>query len=133
MNNTTKLFLIALATLAAAFVAPAQQAPRTAAQQYKNIQVYKDTPATEFIQGMRFLSTALGVECEFCHQGTRSVDTPNKIKARQMMTMMAKINADNFGGAQVVTCHTCHKGSHIPANAPAAESRRRGPRAKRTG
>ena len=120
MNNTTKLFLIALATLAAAFVAPAQQAPRTAAQQYKNIQVYKDTPATEFIQGMRFLSTALGVECEFCHQGTRSVDTPNKIKARQMMTMMAKINADNFGGAQVVTCHTCHKGSHIPANAPAA-------------
>ncbi len=118
MNHTTKIITLAAATLAAACLAPAQQAPRTAAQQYKNIQVLKDAPATEFIQSMRFLSTALGVECEFCHQGTRSVDTPNKIKARQMMTMMAKINADNFGGAQVVTCNTCHNGNHVPMNAP---------------
>lgn len=119
MNYTTKLITLTAATLAAAWLAPAQQV-RTAAQQYKNIQVLKDAPATEFIQSMRFLSTALGVECEFCHQGTRSVDTPNKIKARQMMTMMAKINADNFGGAQVVTCNTCHNGNHVPVNAPKA-------------
>lgn len=116
--NAGTLAAAAAVMFGAAWLAPAQQAPRTAAQQYKNIQVYKDVPATEFIQGMRFLSTALGVECEFCHEGTRSVDTPNKIKARQMMTMMAKINADNFGGAQVVTCHTCHKGNHVPLNAP---------------
>jgi hypothetical protein len=91
---------------------------RTAAQQYKNIQVFKDAPATEFIASMRFLSTALGVECEFCHEGTRQTDTPNKIKARQMMLMMGEINKQNFGGQQVVTCHTCHKGNHIPVNAP---------------
>ena len=118
MRSGIKIVAIAVATLGAAWLAPAQQAPRTAAQQYKNIQVFKDAPATEFIQSMRFLSTALGVECEFCHQGTRSVDTPNKIKARQMMAMMQKINADNFGGAQVVTCNTCHNGNHIPVNAP---------------
>lgn len=104
--------------LAAALWMPAQAPVRTASQQYKNIQVLKDAPATEFIASMRFLSTSLGVECEFCHEGTRQTDTPNKIKARQMMAMMADINTKNFGGQQVVTCNTCHNGRHIPVNAP---------------
>ncbi len=116
---TGKFVVMAGLMFTAALFAPAQQAPvRTAAQQYKNIQVLKDVPATEFIASMRFLSTALGVECEFCHVGTRSEDSPNKVKARQMMLMMAEINNKNFGGQQVVTCHTCHKGNHVPVNAP---------------
>ena len=119
--STTNLrysVLLASLTFAAAFLAPAQQPVRTAAQQYKNIQVFKDVPASEFIASMRFLSTSLGVECEFCHTAVRSQDTPGKIKARQMMAMMADINKTNFGGAQVVTCNTCHNGNHIPVNAP---------------
>ena len=115
MRNT---FIIGGLMLAAALWMPAQAPVRTASQQYKNIQVFKDAPATEFIAGMRFLSTSLGVECEFCHEGTRQTDTPNKVKARQMMLMMADINAKNFGGQQVVTCNTCHNGHHIPTNAP---------------
>ncbi len=115
-----KLLLMASAMLAAALWAPAQTPVRTAAQQYKNIQVFKDTPATEFIASMRVLSTALGVECEFCHVGVRSQDSPNKIKARQMMLMMADINNKNFGGQQVVTCNTCHNGNHVPMNAAKA-------------
>jgi photosynthetic reaction center cytochrome c subunit len=110
--------LLASLTVAAAILAPAQQPVRTAAQQYKNIQVFKDVPAAEFISSMRFLSASLGVECEFCHTAVRSEDTPGKIKARKMMTMMMDINKTNFGGAQVVTCNTCHNGNHIPVNAP---------------
>src|ERR671931_584962 len=90
-------------TLATASLAVAQQpaaapAARTAAQAYKNIQVLKDIPNTQLIPTMRFISTALGVECEFCHMGDRSVDTPNKNTARKMMTMMMSINNTSFNG-----------------------------------
>src|SRR5215510_11722117 len=71
--------------------APAPAA-RTAAQAYKNIQVLKDIPNTQLIPTMRFISAALGVECEFCHMGDRSVDTPHKNTARKMMLMMGSIN-----------------------------------------
>jgi photosynthetic reaction center cytochrome c subunit len=106
--------------LAASSFAAAQQgaAGKTAAQVYKNIQVLKDIPSPEFIPTMRFVSAALGVECEYCHTGTRSEDTPNKQTARKMMTMMLAINKQNFDGRLEVTCYTCHKGSHDPASAP---------------
>jgi photosynthetic reaction center cytochrome c subunit len=100
--------------------AAAQQgaAGKTAAQVYKNVQVLKDIPSGQFIPTMRFISTALGVECEYCHMGNRSVDTPNKETARKMMTMMMAINKQNFEGRLEVTCYTCHKGTHDPAGAP---------------
>lgn len=106
--------------LAGAMLSPAQQgAPgKTAGQVYKNLQVLQDTPSTEFIAGMRLLATSLGVECEFCHLGDRSQDTPNKQTARKMMTMMRGLNQQNFNGRTEVTCYTCHKGSHDPVNAP---------------
>jgi len=105
--------------LAASMFAPAQQgqAGKTAGQVYKNLKVLQDIPSTQFLPSMRFLSAALGVECEFCHQGTRTVDTPNKETARKMMTMMAAINKQNFDGRVEVTCFTCHKGNHDPVNA----------------
>jgi hypothetical protein len=36
-----------------------------------------------------------------------------------MYTMMVEINRANFGGKQVVTCYTCHKGHAIPEDIPA--------------
>jgi len=111
-------------TLAAASLAVAQQpagapAARTAAQAYKNIQVLKDIPNTQLIPTMRFISTALGVECEFCHMGDRSVDTPNKNTARKMMTMMMSINNTSFNGRMNITCYTCHHGNSSPVGTPA--------------
>jgi len=110
-------------TLAAAVLAVAQQpagapAARTAAQAYKNIQVLKDIPNTQLIPTMRFISTALGVECEFCHMGDRSVDTPNKNTARKMMTMMMSINNTSFNGRMNITCYTCHHGNSSPVGTP---------------
>src|SRR5437899_13061225 len=46
---------------------PAQGAPKTASQQFKNIQVLKDIPADQLIPGMQFITASLGVECEYCH------------------------------------------------------------------
>ena len=116
----TAVVLIGL-MLAAAIFAPAQQAGpqgKTAGQQYKNVQVLKDVPAAQFIPSMRFLAAALGVECEYCHMGNRSVDTPNKQTARKMMTMMLALNKQSFGGQLEITCYTCHKGTHPPVSAP---------------
>jgi hypothetical protein len=115
-------------TLAGAIFALAQQAAppagaagpaRTAGQQYKNLKVMQDVPVGQFLPSMRFIATALGVECEFCHNGNRSEDTDHKNTARQMMTMMAAINKANFNGRNQVTCFTCHNGSSNPGTAPA--------------
>ena len=46
---------------------PGGDAPKTAAQQFKNIQVLKDIPAEQLIPTMQFITASLGVECEFCH------------------------------------------------------------------
>ncbi len=106
--------------IAASTFAAAQQgaAMKTAGQVYKNVHVLKDIPSTQFIPTMRFVAAALGVECEFCHLGTRSEDTPNKQTARKMMTMMLALNKENFEGRLEVTCYTCHKGNHDPVNSP---------------
>jgi hypothetical protein len=95
-----------------------QAAARTAGQAYQNVTVLKDIPATELIPAMRYISTALGVECEFCHVGARAQETPGKVKARQMMTMMMTINNTHFGGRRELTCFGCHHGSTRPASAP---------------
>jgi photosynthetic reaction center cytochrome c subunit len=94
---------------------------KTAAQQFKNIQVLKDIPASQLIPGMRYITTALGVECNYCHvdQNFPSDDKQAKQTARRMMTMLFAINDNNFGGRPEVSCFTCHQGHHEPMGAPA--------------
>ena len=82
----------------------------------KNLRVL--TPENLMAQ-MQTFPVALGVEsqggCNFCHEADRSLDTkPTKVKARQMIEMVADINA-KFGDGKVhVTCWTCHLGSTKP-------------------
>ena len=72
-----------------------------------------------FMAQMQTFPAALGVEnqggCNFCHEADRSLDTkPTKVKARQMIELVADINA-KFGDGKVhVTCWTCHLGSTKP-------------------
>src|SRR5438874_2916203 len=122
------IVIVAVLMRAAAESAVAQQpvqgqVPRTAEQAYKNIQVLKDIPNTQLIPSMRFISTALGVECEFCHVGDRSVDTMHKTTARKMMTMMMSINNTSFNGRMTVTCYTCHHGNSSPIGMPTPTGR----------
>ena len=82
----------------------------------KNLKVL--TPEN-FMAQMQTFPVALGVEnqgaCNFCHEADRSLDTkPTKVKARQMIELVADINA-KFGDGKVhVTCWPCHLGSTKP-------------------
>jgi hypothetical protein len=85
----------------------------------KNLKVL--TPENLMAQ-MQTFPVALGVEnqgnCNYCHEADRSLDTkPTKVKARQMIQMVADINS-KFGDQKVhVTCWTCHQGSTQPQTA----------------
>jgi len=94
--------------------------PKTAAQQFKNIQILKDIPADQLIPAMQFISASLGVECDYCHvrDAFDKDDKEPKKTARKMITMMMAINKDSFEGHREVTCYTCHHGSHDPAGTP---------------
>jgi len=123
--------VIAMIFVASAVVAKAQSSaapatapasrPKTAEQQFKNIQMLKGIPADQLIPAMQFMSASLGVECEFCHvQGAFEKDDKKpKQTARKMMEMMFAINADSFDRKREVTCYSCHRGSTDPVAMPA--------------
>ena len=106
--------------------APKQQMSEEA---FKNIQVLKGIPVDEFMGTMGLFSAALNVCCGDCHVGAggsdpkwEADDKPEKRTARRMVTMVNNINKENFGGAQMVTCWTCHHGSTFPSSTPPIDS-----------
>lgn len=123
----TKILLPLSYLLLVASVPGSAQAPpgQTAEQVYKNIQVLTGTPAGELNQSMHLMNAALGVVCEHCHvEGEGAAarreadDRPAKATARRMMRMVKDLNEAQFGGRQVVTCFTCHRGSARPSGIP---------------
>ena len=102
--------------------------PPVSEQVFKNVQVLKGIPVNEFMGTMGIFLAALGMSCEDCHAAgdanwsVYANDSPRKQMARVMVTMMATINKTHFGGRQVVTCYSCHRGSARPrATADLAE------------
>jgi hypothetical protein len=91
---------------------------KTAAEVYKNIQVFKNLPAEQLIKTMEIMSSSLGVNCNFCHvQGDFSKDDKEeKQTAREMILMTVGINKNYFGGRTEVSCATCHGGKPHPAS-----------------
>jgi len=91
---------------------------------FKNIQVLKGIPVDEFMGTMGLFSAALSVCCGDCHTGAGTAhpkwedDPPRKLRARQMVQMVNAINKTSFGGRQVVTCWTCHRGAQTPSTTP---------------
>jgi photosynthetic reaction center cytochrome c subunit len=122
MSNCVRRWLGVVASLMFATTVASAQDTRPAEQVYKNIRVLKGIPANQVLESMHFIKAALGTDCEHCHipmQMDRD-DLPTKNKARAMYLMMTEINRANFGGRQVVTCFTCHKGHVTPEDTPAA-------------
>ena len=112
------------AVLAAGGQAPAERQP-LAEEVFKNVRVLRGLPVDEFMGTMGVFSAALGMSCEDCHSASDTtwdnyaLDTsPRKVTARRMVTMMASINQTSFGGRQVVTCYSCHRGSGRPRVTP---------------
>ncbi len=119
------LSLIAVATVRGQAPAPAAPRPQMAEEVFKNIQVLKGIPADEFMGTMGIFASALGKNCSECHGEASggdwskyAIDTPLKQMARRMVLMMQQINTTNFGGRQVVTCYSCHRGLARPKVTP---------------
>jgi photosynthetic reaction center cytochrome c subunit len=105
----------------------APSAPRAplAEEVFKNVQVLKGIPVDEFMGTMGIFASAVGKGCTECHRRESSgdwaqyaEDTPLKQTARRMVLMMRQINDTNFGGRQVVTCYSCHRGMARPKVTP---------------
>jgi hypothetical protein len=94
-------------------------AGKTAAQQYKNIQVLKEIPADELMPAMNMMTASLGVRCGFCHvRPFEKDDKKEKATARKMITMTMGLNHGSFGGRNEVSCYTCHRGDAHPVSLP---------------
>src|SRR3989454_8211486 len=107
---------------------PPDARPPMAEEVFKNVQILKGIPVDQFMGTMGFFSASLGLNCTDCH-GDKSGgdwaryadDNPRKQMARRMMLMVNTINQTNFGGRQVVTCNTCHRGSSRPNVMPSLD------------
>jgi len=120
----------ALPTLHAAGQSSAQVAAATPAtpqmsdKVFKNVQVLKGIPVDEFMGTMGVFTTSLSLCCGNCHTGAGTSnpkwedDPPRKRTARAMIQMVQDINKTRFGGRQVVTCWTCHRGQLSPSVTP---------------
>src|SRR5438876_8701589 len=115
---------LVVAGFSIAQTAPAQR-PQMAEDVFKNVQVLKGIPVDEFMSTMGVFSAALGMSCEDCHAANDAkwenyaLDTsPRKLTARRMIQMVTAINKDNFGGRQMVTCWSCHRGGDHPKITP---------------
>jgi photosynthetic reaction center cytochrome c subunit len=114
------LFLYGLRATAQSQSTQPPETPKTAEQQFKNIQVLKDIPADQLIPTMQFIAASLGVECEFCHveHEMQKDDKKEKVTARKMIEMELAINKSHFKKDIEVTCYTCHRGSAHPVGTP---------------
>ena len=105
-------------------LAPPQTPDKPVEQVRKNIQVLKGLPDSQLFPLMNVIGNSLGVHCDYCHvtQGPDPAtgrdrwsyerdDKPAKGRAREMMTMVLDLNKASFGGNQLVTCYSCHRGS----------------------
>src|SRR5436190_9587971 len=108
--------------------APASPVGALSDQVFKNIQVLKGIPVDQFMGTMGFFAASTGLNCTDCHTDESggdwskyADDSPLKRTARRMVTMMNGINQANFGGRQIVTCFTCHRGSNRPQVMPSLD------------
>ena len=104
--------------------APAAQPPM-AEDVFTNVQVLKGIPVDEFMGAMGIIAASVGRGCSECHLLDSSgdwplyaEDTPLKQATRRMLLMTKQINEANFGGRQVVTCYSCHRGQQRPRVTP---------------
>jgi len=98
--------------------------PQMSDKVFKNVQVLKGITVDEFMGTMGVFTTSLSLCCGNCHTGAGTSnpkwedDPPRKKTARAMVSMVQTINKTNFGGRQVVTCWTCHRGQLAPSVTP---------------
>jgi photosynthetic reaction center cytochrome c subunit len=111
------------ANQAPASLPPAAAGGPLAGTVFKNVQVLTDVNVAEFTRTMEAMTQWVSPKegCTYCHKAGEdfSADTLyTKVVARRMLQMTKHINADwkNHVASTGVTCYTCHRGEHVPAN-----------------
>lgn len=99
---------------------PVTKPVKKSADVFKNLKVLNDTPSDQLLPAMQFITSTLGVHCEYCHveNAFEKDDKKPKQTARQMMQMVEEINNTKFHGQQEITCYSCHRGSPKPLTVP---------------
>ena len=104
---------------------------------YKNLKILpKNISKHDLDSTMKSFCLSLGVRCNFCHVRVEQEDKfyfenddiANKRIARQMLTMVKKINKKYFKPEEgeeeqnppitPITCYTCHRGHELPETKP---------------
>ena len=133
--SRTAVISLALAFAAAPLAAQGPRGGKFPPDSLVNTKVIPhNTPVREVLGTMRGFTMALGVRCQFCHQGEEgqplsTYDFPSdrketKLIARQMMRMVAEIDRrvdtlpGRAAGDPTVSCVTCHRGVSIPEPLP---------------
>jgi hypothetical protein len=83
---------------------------------FRNIELLRGKPASRLPGMMSALTGLLGVTCAACHVPGRyeSDELVAKRTARLHFRMQAALNQEYFGGANAITCWTCHRGAPKP-------------------
>lgn len=127
MAKTASLVQHAVGLCAATFVVITSVAaqspvpsPEKSGEGFKNLKVLNNTPSDLLLPSMEFITSSLGVHCEYCHveKAFEKDDKKPKQTAREMMRMVEEINQTTFQGKQEVTCYSCHRGSPKPLTIP---------------
>jgi photosynthetic reaction center cytochrome c subunit len=125
MNRHVTRWLVGAISLLGCWPATAQVKPLLAEQVFKNVQVLKGIPVSEFMATMGFFSASLGENCTFCHVEESggswekyADDNAHKRTARTMIAMVTAINKSYFGGRRMLTCYSCHRGGERPKLTP---------------
>lgn len=113
--------------LIAGALIPLTMATQTSAQEtakeelsgakFKNVTALADMPANQMGKVMNIMTASLGVNCQFCHDGTDFAKEAvgHKDIGREMIEMTLELNKRHFDGREEVTCFTCHRGQKHPA------------------
>ena len=117
-QRIVKWLVIAVIVAAATLhhIAQAQQQP--APPEPKNLQVLPGLSRLQVIQVMRDWSTALGVDCSYCHQASFEAETPRKQIARRMQRDYTAALKQSNGSA--IRCQDCHQGQPNPLSVRAS-------------
>ena len=116
--------------MAPAGTAAAQQPAVPNIVESPNVKVLTGFTVQEFEQEMQLMTSYLGVNCGYCHEGRRNFASeakPQKMTARKMLEMTKGINQQFFptftpgpedSKLGKVTCFTCHQGNAKPKTVP---------------
>ena len=115
------LSIVWLLCLTLAHAQAPTQKPQMAEEVFKNVQILKGIPVDEFMATMGFFAASTGLNCTDCHVeesggdwARYADDNDRKRTSRRMIQMVTNLNRASFGGRQMVTCNTCHRGVKRP-------------------